>query len=209
MLPLTKQKLKFHQDAENCYICGKRVLKKLAKNKDYQKVRDHGHDTDKYRDASPSICNLKCNVPNESPVVFHNGLNYDYHFIIKELANKFEGEFECLGEDAEKHNFFPFQQKITKIDKNGSGSIVTISYKIKFIDSARFMASLLSNLVNNLAEGIHKTECKDCDSLLEYESVKDNLVKYKYLSCNKDYSYKLDEKLKKQFKNLMILINLF
>ena len=71
------------------------------------------------------------------------------------------------------------------------------------------MASLLSNVVDNLAEGIHKTACKDCDSLLEYESVKDNLVKYKYLSCNKDYSYKLDEKLKKQFKNLMILINLF
>ena len=34
-------------------------------------------------------------------------------------------------------------------------------------------------------------------------------IKYKYLSCDKDYSYKLDEKLKKQFKNLMILINLF
>ena len=26
-------------------------------------------------------------------VVFHNGSNYDYHFIIKELANKFEGQF--------------------------------------------------------------------------------------------------------------------
>ena len=39
------------------------------------------------------------------------------------------------------------------------------------------------------------------DCILEYESVKDNLIKYKYLSCNRDYSNKLDEKLKKRFKN--------
>ena len=30
-----------------------------------------------------------------------------------------------------------------------------VSYKLKFFDSTRFMASLLSNLVNNLAGGIH------------------------------------------------------
>ena len=53
----------------------------------------------------------------------------------------------------------------------------------------------------NLAKGIHKTKYKDCDCFLEYESGKINLIKYKYLSCNKDYSNKLDEKLKKQFKN--------
>ena len=63
------------------------------------------------------------------------------------------------------------------------------------------MVSLLLNLVDNLAEGIYKIKCKDCDCLLEYESVKDNLIKYKCLSCNKDYSNKLHEKLKKRFKN--------
>ena len=30
-------------------------------------------------------------MPNEIPVVFHNGLSYDYHFIKKELANELEG----------------------------------------------------------------------------------------------------------------------
>ena len=34
--------------------------------------------------------------------VFHNGSNYDYDFIIKELANEFEEIFECLGENTEK-----------------------------------------------------------------------------------------------------------
>ena len=58
------------------------------------------------------------------------------------------------------------------------------------------MASSLSNLVDNLAEGVHKINCKYCVSFLEYESDKDNLIKYKCLSCNKDYSNKLDEKFK-------------
>ena len=35
-------------------------------------------------------------MPNEIPVGFHNGSKYDYHFIIKELANEFEGQFECI-----------------------------------------------------------------------------------------------------------------
>ena len=45
-------------------------------------------------------------MPNEIPVIFHNGSNYDYHFIIKELANEFTGQFECLGENKEKYKTF-------------------------------------------------------------------------------------------------------
>ena len=33
--------------------------------------------------------------------MFPNGSIYDYHFIIKELAKEFEGEFEFLGENTE------------------------------------------------------------------------------------------------------------
>ena len=93
----------------------------------------------------------------------------------------------------------PIEREVTNTDKDGNESVATISYKIKFIDSARFMST--SNLVDNLAEGIHKLKCKDCDCFLEYESVRDNLIKYKCLSCNKDYPNKLDEKLKERFKN--------
>ena len=49
------------------------------------------------------------------------------------------------------------------------------------------MAISLSNLVDNLAEEIHKIKCEDWDFFLEYESVQNNLIKYKCLSCNKDY----------------------
>ena len=41
-------------------------------------------------------------MPNKIPAVFHNGSNYGYCFINKELANEFEEQFECLGENTEK-----------------------------------------------------------------------------------------------------------
>ena len=129
-------------------------------------------------------------MPNEIPVIFQNGSNYGYLFIIKDLAREFEEEFECLGENTKKLKTFsvPIEKKVTKIDKDYNGSIVTISYKMKFIDSAKFMASSLSNLVDNLAEGIHKIKYKDCDCFFEYE-------------INKDRSSKIHEKLKKKVKS--------
>ena len=54
---------------------------------------------------------------------------------------------------------------------------------------------------DNLTERIDKIKCKDCDCFLEYESVKDNLVKYKCTSCNKDYLNIIYEEIKKQVNN--------
>ena len=76
------------------------------------------------------------------------------------------------------------------------------------------MTTLLSNLADNFTKGIHKIKYEDCDCFLENETVKDDLIKYKFLSCNKDYSNKLDRELKKKFKNTfkfsnMISTNLF
>ena len=62
------------------------------------------------------------------------------------------------------------------------------------------MITSLSNLVDNLTEGIHKVISKDCDCFLECENVKENSIKYIRGSCNNDYSNKIDEKLKKRFK---------
>ena len=68
-----------------------------------------------------------------------------------------------------------FPCNIIKIDKDGNESVATISYKWKFIDSARFVTSSFLHLVDNLAEVIPKIKCKDyCDCFLEYESAKDN-----------------------------------
>ena len=102
----------------------------------------------------------------------------------------------------EKYKTFSvlIENEVTKVDKEGNENIITISSKIKFIDSARFIATPLSNLVDNLVKGIHKIKCKDCDCF-EYETVNDNLINYKCLFCNKNYSDKIGEELKNQFKN--------
>ena len=69
------------------------------------------------------------------------------------------------------------------------------------------MASSLSNLADDLTEEIHEIKCKDCDCFLEYKSVKENLIRYECLSCNKDYSNNLNEKLKKKFKKIFQFSN--
>ena len=95
--------------------------------------------------------------------MFHNGSIYDYPFIIKELVKECEGNFECLGTNTEKYITFsvPIKKKIENKD-------LEITYKIKFIDSYRFMASSLSKLVDNLSEGIHNDKCSNCGSNLDY-----------------------------------------
>ena len=58
------------------------------------------------------------------PVVFHNGFNNDYHFIIKELAEEFEGQFTCLWENTETYITFsvPIEHEVTRIAKKENKS---------------------------------------------------------------------------------------
>ena len=74
----------------------KKILKiDMLKIKKYLKVRDHYHYIGEYRGAAHRICNVKFSVPDEILVAFHNGSNYDYHFIIKEEAEEFRKQFTC------------------------------------------------------------------------------------------------------------------
>ena len=63
------------------------------------------------------------------------------------------------------------EKEVTRIDGNGEIT-KNISYILQFIDSVRFMTSLLSNLANNLSEGIHGIKYKygDDDKNLKRET---------------------------------------
>ena len=136
-MPLTDNKLRPMKSKKFVIYANKDLVLMMT---EYQEVRDNCHCTGKYRGAAHDIYNLRYEIPKETPVVFHNGSTYDYHFIIKELAKDFEGKFECYGENAEKHITFsvPIENKCK-----------TITCKLKFIDSFRPMSTSLSKLIEN------------------------------------------------------------
>ena len=134
--------------------------------------------------------------------MFHNGLTYDYHFIIKELVKEFEGNFECFGENTEKYITFSVPLK-----KKTENKKIEINYKIKFIDSYRFMSSSLSKLVDNLSEGIHNNKCVDCNSCLDYIQIKNEKLLLKFFNCNTYYKKKFNKDLMKKFKNTYSFCN--
>ena len=83
--------------------------------------------------VNAEVLHIACVIQNilfqkKLPVVFHNGLNDDYHFIIKELAK----EFHCLGENTEKYKIFslPTTKEVKSIDENGEEIMKTIFCKL-------------------------------------------------------------------------------
>ena len=126
------------------------------------KLKDHCYYTGKCRGAAYSICNLKYSVSKEIAVVFTmNQIMIMIMIIIKWLAKEFGREFNCLRTNTEQYKTFPdpITKEAKRIRKNRKETTKTISYKLQFIDSARFMASSLSNFVGNPAEEVRKIKC--------------------------------------------------
>ena len=63
---------------------------------------------------------MKHSLPEEIHIVLHNRFGYDYHLIIKELAEEFEKQFTFLGQKTEKHITFsvPILKEVGRINKN-------------------------------------------------------------------------------------------
>ena len=185
MIPLTNAEIKSYEKQKVCYICEKTFCddkSKKSKYDLYHKVRDHCHYTGKFRRAAHNICNSRYNVPKRIPVAFHNGSTYDYHFVIKKLAEEFKSEFECLGQNTEKYITFSVLFKKENDQK--------ITYKLKFINSYRFMSTSLSNLVDNVS-GVYDEECKRCMERkkiglnCEFIGFKNDKLNYKCKECKK------------------------
>ena len=93
-----------------------------ANDERYCKVKDHCQYTGEYRGAPHSIYNLRYSVPKEIPIVFRNGSNYNDHFIIKKIAEKFKTKLFIQEKILKRHNLFslPIEKEVTRIDKNGN-----------------------------------------------------------------------------------------
>ena len=85
--------------------------------------------------------------------------------------------FTCLGENTEKYITFTvlIEKEVVRTDKSGEEIIKNICYMLQFIDSAKFMGSSLSNLVNNFSEGIRRIKCKHGHDDKKCENVELNI----------------------------------
>ena len=137
-----KEEAERFNKATKCWIC------KEDLNDD--KVRDHCHFTGRYRGAAHNSCNLKYKKPKFIPVVFHNLSGYDSHLFIKNLGFT-AGNIDCIPNNEEKYISFT-KNIMTGSYMNKKGEIKPISYKLRFIDSFKFMSTSLDTLVNNLPD---------------------------------------------------------
>jgi hypothetical protein len=118
-----------HLKCEKCELCKTRFTEKN------HKVADHNHLSGLYRQTLCNSCNLKLQMPNFVTCFLHNLSNYDAHFIVNELGYD-ENEIKVIPNSEEKYISF--------------SKYINNTFHIRFIDTARFMASKLSTLASNL-----------------------------------------------------------
>ena len=188
MIPLTYGENKFYKEQEVCNIC----IEKFCMDEDDEnykkrkKVKDHCHYTGKFRGAAHSIFNLRYKVPNNIPIIIHNA-SYDTHFIINQLPQKFKGELDYIGDNMEKYITFsvPIKQKCD--------GVKAVPYKLRFINSFRFMSVSLSYLVDNLPGIFNSLECKSCMEKIKINSercfvgLKSNRLIYRCKECKEEW----------------------
>ncbi|XP_076300587.1 uncharacterized protein LOC143218904 [Lasioglossum baleicum] len=142
MNPLTEaEKLNF-RTATHCHVC-----EKTFEENDIR-VRDHCHFTGAYRGPAHNECNLSYQSSYVIPVVFHNLSGYDAHFIIKELANSFEGRIDVLPLTKEK--YISFTKNVSIERQPGEERKYVKFLKFRFIDSFKFLNSSLDKLSSYL-----------------------------------------------------------
>ena len=86
-----------------------------------------------------------------------------------------------------------------------------MSYKIKFIDSLRFMSSSLSSLIEHMAadeiKNIFSYECEDCNNKLDLLRFKDDNMLFKCFQCNSWYKKQFEHDIINEFKNTYEICN--
>ena len=69
------------------------------------------------------------------------------------------------------------------------------------------MPSSVSNLVDNLSEGLHSNKCTDCKSYLSYRTIKDEQLIFRYFECKKNYKKEFNKELIKIYENIYEFCN--
>ena len=146
MIPLTKEENKSYKEqkypiyAKKSFVWIK--MMKIIKIKERLKITVITQENLEELLVANAI-NLNCicfeqvhKIQKNIPIIIHNA-RYDTQFIINQLAEEFKGELYCIGEHMEK--YITFSAPIKKKCDNGK----KITYKLRFIDSFRFMPTII------------------------------------------------------------------
>ncbi|KAB0790197.1 hypothetical protein PPYR_15471, partial [Photinus pyralis] len=146
---LTEEERRQINLATSCGICEKPFVEGDVK------VIDHDHQTSFVRAGlCHSICNLQLQNPNFIPVFFHNLTGYDSHLFVKSLALENEN-IDVIAGNKEKYISFSKHIVVDQIVENEVPK--NLIWRIRFVDSFRFLASSLNVLAKNLSD----SECTE------------------------------------------------
>ena len=141
----------------------------------------------KFRGAAHSKCNLNYKVPKDIPVIIHNA-SYDTHFIINQLAEEIWKNISLF---------------LYQLRKNLIMDGKIIAYKLRFIDSFRFLSTSLSELADNISRIFNSIECKSCIEKVKINSeccfvdLKNNRLIYRCKECKEESKRPINELIEK------------
>ena len=145
---LSEEEITKHENAKICYICEDADRPFGNHDINSRKIHEHCHLSGLYRRESHSDCNMKYQTCRTVPVIFHNMMKYDGHFLIKEVAENFDSKINAIA--LSKENYISFTVNAEKVNYQTKNYHKIV--KFKFIDSLRFMPSSLDKLAKNLKE---------------------------------------------------------
>ena len=127
-LEITPQEEESFQQSKVCWLCEEPLGD--------TKVRDHDHQTGKYRGAAQNKCNLNCKTKSSSfvPIFFHNFSGYDSHLIFEELLTQ----------------AYNLKLAINIIPKSLENYVSVQVCCLRFLDSYRFLSSSLDKLIKSI-----------------------------------------------------------
>ena len=128
-------------NSHHCYLCGEIFGER-------KKLRDFNYYTGEYLGACH--CSCQSNQPNFIPIFFHNLSHYDSHLFITNLASRISGEKINVIPNNEQNYISYTKESLVDVKKTEDNKDIKIFFKLRFVDSLKFLGCSLSTLANNL-----------------------------------------------------------
>ena len=141
------------------------------------KIKDYDYYSGKYLHVTHKKCSLN-KIQSVIPIVFRNGSNYDFRFLISTMVKKFKTNLSCIPSNFEKYTSLSFVYK---------------KHIIRFVDPLKLMQGSIESYVDNLSDDFYanfRLKCQECssaninDSRCEKQGSKNTYTTTKCQKCN-------------------------